>query len=127
MDTFRVMEAQEVLDDLRIPAPTEPALVEAFRGDAGKGDLESGSEVVVDEAPRIVSPQRREAPPPQFARPPVHPAVLVVRRNSSDDDPVDVDAPEDAPKGIELSGLPGGRGLLHEREAHRLREERRHA
>ena len=71
-------------------------------------------------------PQRREDSQAQLFRDPIHPVVLVIRRNRADHDAVRIDATEDPAQGVELARLTGLGRLRQEGKVHRLREERRH-
>src|SRR5437867_83286 len=79
MDPVRLLKAEQFLDNLVIPSPAEPARVEAFRRDAGEGDVEAGLEIVVHQPRRIATPQRGEDPERDLVCVPIHPGVLVIR------------------------------------------------
>src|SRR5213079_2251779 len=85
-------------------------------------DVKTGSQVIADESPRIVSPEWRENSEAHLRRDSIHPLVLVVRRNRSDHD----DPSEDPPQGIQLALLSLVRFLRNQRTLHRLGEERGH-
>ena len=118
------LQAEQVLDDALVPSTTEPTRVEALRGDTGKEDLEIRGEVVPKETAGIVAPQGGEDTKARFVRHPVHPIMLVVRGDGSDDDAIHFDALEKPPQGIELSRLAGLRGLGDEGPPHRFGEHR---
>src|SRR3989475_4707591 len=125
MDAARLLEMEQILDDVVIPSPPEPARVEAFRRDAGEGDVEAGLKIVVHQERRVATPQRGEDSEPEFLRDPIHSSVLVIRYDSPDDHPVDVDPPEDPPQRVKLALLSHRRGLPDQRDSNRLRLERR--
>src|SRR5437870_197590 len=125
MDAARLLEMEQILDDVVIPSPPEPARVEAFRRDAGEGDVEAGLEIVVHELRWVATPQRGEDTEPDLIRNPVHAGVLIIRCDGPDDHPVDVDPPEDPPQRVELAVLSYRRGLPDQGDSHRLGLERR--
>src|SRR2546422_5799058 len=106
MDAARLLETEQLLDDTFVPSPPEPASVEAFRRDAGEGDVEASLEIVVTRARRVATPRRGEDTEPEFLRDPVHAGVLIIRCDGPDDDPVDVDPLEDSAQRVELAVLP---------------------
>src|SRR5437879_10598374 len=73
MHTAGLLQAEEVLDRRCIPTATEPTRVKAFGRDAGEDDVETGSQVVADESPRIVSPEWRENSEARLLRDSIHP------------------------------------------------------
>ena len=74
----------------------------------------------------VEAPERREHAEPELVGNAVHAAVLVVRRDRANEDPVHPGAAERPAECLELRLLPGIRPLFQEREVHRLRLERRH-
>src|SRR5207245_10669293 len=62
MDPVRLLKAEQFLDNLVIPSPAEPARVEAFRRDAGEGDVEAGLEMVACAERRNAKPRAVEDP-----------------------------------------------------------------
>src|SRR5205807_9909026 len=97
------LEAEEVLDRRCIPTATEPTRVKAFGRDAGEDDVETGSQVIADELPRIVSPEGGENSEARLRRDSIHPFVLVVRRARSDHDTVHDGASDDPPQRIQFA------------------------
>src|SRR5207244_1542665 len=71
-DAARRLEMEQILADVVIPSPPEPADVEAFRRDAGEGDVEAGLKIVVHQERRVATPQRGEDSEPEFLRDPIH-------------------------------------------------------
>src|SRR5437879_8263806 len=120
------LQAKEVLDCRCIPTATEPTRVKALRRDARKDDVETGSQVIPDESPWIVSPKGGENPEARLRGGSIDPLVLVVRRNRSDHDTVHVDASEDPPQGIQFAFLSPVRFLRNQGTLHRVGEERGH-
>src|SRR2546427_2970358 len=111
MDAARLLEMEQLLDYTFVPSPPEPACVEAFRRDAGEGDVETSLEIVMHQARWVATPQRGEDTEPDLVRNPVHAGVLIIRCDGPDDDPVDVDPLEDSAQRVELAVLPYRRGL----------------
>src|SRR5437660_10162138 len=74
------LEAEEVLDRRCIPTATEPTRVKAFGRDAGEDDVETGSQVIADELPRIVSPEGGENAADRLRPGSHHTVLLGVRR-----------------------------------------------
>src|SRR6059036_197985 len=125
MDAARLLEMEQLLDDTFVPSPPETACVEAFRRDAGEGDVETSLEIVMHQARWVATPQRGEDTEPDLVRNPVHAGVLIIRCDGPDDDPVDVDPLEDSAQRVELAVLSYRRGLPDQGDSHRLRLERR--
>src|SRR5256885_16953822 len=67
------LQAEEVLDRRCIPTATEPTRAQALGRDAGKDDVEPGSQVIADESPRIVPPEGGEDPEARLRRDSIHP------------------------------------------------------
>src|SRR6266550_6487113 len=120
------LEAEEVLDRRCIPTATEPTRVKAFGRDAGEDDVETGSQVIADELPRIVSPEGGENSEALLLRTSIYPFVLVVRRDRSDHDTVHIDASEDPPQGIQFAFLSLLRFLRNQGTLHRFGEQPGH-
>src|SRR2546426_8478543 len=79
MDAARLLEMEQILDDVVIPSPPEPARVEAFRRDAGEGDVEAGLEIVVHELRWVATPQRGEETESDLIRNPAHAGAVGLR------------------------------------------------
>src|SRR5881409_960143 len=124
VDAPRFLQPEEIPDDAIVPSPAEPARVEALRRHAGEGDVEACLEIIVHESPRVAAPERREDAEPDLLGDPIHPGVLIVRRDGPDDHAFHVNPVEDPSQRVELALLPRRGGLADQGDSHRLRLER---
>src|SRR5207249_4248279 len=76
------------------------------------------------ESPRVAAPERREDAEPDLLGDPIHPGMLIVRRDGPDDHAFHVNPVEDPSQRVELALLPRRGGLADQGDSHRLRLER---